>query len=111
MNAQEPDLPEPSNPHVLNMLTLRWEDTFEPSFKEAVPDDALRDEIADSIECAIARGAMELSEPVPGSQNRVYATAPTRIAPRVRIYFRVVDGEHRIDLVLADLDTTEGLGS
>lgn len=88
------------------MLDLRWEDTFEPSFKEAVPDDALREEIADSVECAISRRPMELSAPVPTGGYRVYATAPTKIAPRVRIYFRMDEAAQRIDLVLADRDSS-----
>lgn len=96
--------PDPPNPHVLHLADVRWEEGFEPSFRKAVPSDELRKEIMDSIECAISRQPLERSEPVPTGPYRVYVTNPTRIAPRVRIYFRIeADGE-RVDLHLADRD-------
>jgi hypothetical protein len=100
--------PDPPNPHVLHMPDVRWEDSFKSSFKEAVPDDALRGEIADSMECAISRQPLERSEPLPTGPYRVYTTGATKIAPLVRIYFRIEAEADRITLVLADRETSSG---
>lgn len=74
------------------MLDIRWEDGFEATLVQAVPDAELRASVCDSIEFVIARRAALVSAPIPGSSYYVYATEATELAPSIRIFFRI-EGE------------------
>jgi hypothetical protein len=73
------------------MLDIRWEDGFEASLEQAIPDPELRAEVIESIEWILAWLPKARSAPALGDY-RVYATDATAHVPRIRICFRI-EGE------------------
>lgn len=73
------------------MLDIRWEDGFEASFAQAVPDAEVRAEVEEHIEWLLARRAEEKSRIV-FDGYWVFVTAPVALAPKLRVYFKI-EGE------------------
>lgn len=84
---EHPPLSSPSHPQ---MLDIRWEDGFEASLEQAIPDPELRAEVIESVEWVLAWLPRARSTLVAG--YRVYVTEATARAPRIRICFRI-EGE------------------
>jgi len=80
----------PRSAHVAHMLDIRWEDGFEASLVQAVPDAEVRAEVADHIEWLLARRAEERSLVFNG--YRVYRTNAFADTPKLRVYFKI-EGE------------------
>jgi hypothetical protein len=90
MKAEEHHLPDSSQRP--QMLDIRWEDGFEASLAQAIPDPELRAEVIESIEWILAWLPKARSAPVGLGGYRVFATEATARAPRIRICFRI-EGE------------------
>lgn len=86
----EPVLDHPRSSHVPRMLDIRWEDGFEASLVQAIPDAEVRAEVVDHLEWLLARRAEERSRPLNG--YRVYTTNAAARMPSLRVFFKL-EGE------------------
>lgn len=94
MNAQDPDLPEPSNPPPFSYLE---DPAFAADMALVAPDEKVRDEICNDLQWQIHRILVEGEIP-PGLTNlgddinsQLLLTQKTGVAPALRIVFSVVD--------------------
>lgn len=69
------------------MLDIRWEDDFEASLVQAIPDAEVRAEFVDHLEWLLARRAEERSRPFVG--YRVYVTNSAARMPSLRVFFKL----------------------
>jgi hypothetical protein len=83
---------KPLNSHVPKMLDVRWEEGFEVSLAQAVPDPEVRATLCERLEWVLACRAKAVSAAVPGTGYRSYLTGPAGTGPRIRVFFRI-DGE------------------
>lgn len=70
------------------MPDIRWEEGFEDTLEEAIPDPELRAEVIESIEWVLALRPKARSDTVFGDY-RVYTTEATGLVPKVRVCFRI----------------------
>lgn len=94
MNAQDPDLPEPSTPPPFSYLE---DPAFAADMALVAPDEKVRDEICNDLQWQIHRILVEGEVPPgltglgDGIDSQLLLTQKTGIAPALRIVFSVVD--------------------
>jgi len=71
------------------MLDIRWEEGFEASLVQAVPDPEVRATLCERVEWVLACRAEAVSQAVPGTTCRLHHAGPIGVLPGVRILFRI----------------------
>jgi hypothetical protein len=82
---------EPPDAPVLQMLDIRWEEGFEASLVQAIPDPEQRATVCERIEWVLALRAESVSKPVVGTDYRVYVTEAAGTASQIGFFFRIED--------------------